>query len=184
VFDRGDIYVYKTHMAAQDTASETCAWLSSADVDRYWPACVEGTSQARAAPIGGNAESREKGELEGISVQRRLRLRRATDFGYVRQAGRSYHSKLLRITLASNDLHRNRYGIIVSKRLGNAIVRNRVRRRLREMLRLLDPYLQPGFDVVVVARQEIVEQPFAEIQRTVKRLLLQAGLFETEGDRS
>lgn len=110
-------------------------------------------------------------------MQRRLRLRRAQDFVYVRQAGRSYSSKLLRMNLASNALGANRYGIIASKRLGNAVTRNRVRRRLREILRLLDPQLRSGFDIVIVARQEIVGQPFAQIQRTVTGLLQQAGML-------
>lgn len=59
-------------------------------------------------------------------------------------------------------------------------MRNRIKRLLREAVRLLHPQLTGGFDVVFVARPAIVGQPFALVLRTVGQVLVQAGLMPEE----
>lgn len=85
--------------------------------------------------------------------------------------------------MAHNGTDHNRYGIITGKALGKAVVRNRVRRLLREAIRSLHPHLQSGHDVVIIARRPLVGQPFADIQRIVRMQLQQAGLL-VESDAS
>jgi ribonuclease P protein component len=109
-------------------------------------------------------------------MQRRLRLRRSEDFARVRQAGHLIRHPMLLLSYIPNHLEHNRYGFIVSRQLGKAVVRNRVRRLMREAMRLLHPRLKTGFDVVVIARPDSVEQPFKEIQRTIAELCERAGL--------
>jgi ribonuclease P protein component len=109
---------------------------------------------------------------------REFRLRHAADFRRLRHEGRSYPHRLMVMSVAPNTLSRNRYGFIVSKHLGKAVQRNRVRRRMREVVRLLHPQLQPGYDVVMIARLPLVEQPFDVVQRTVSELFRQAGILE------
>jgi ribonuclease P protein component len=113
-------------------------------------------------------------------VQQYLRLRRAEDFGRLRQAGVTHHHRLLLISSLPNDLPHNRYGFIVGKRTGSAVTRNRIRRRLREIVRALDPQLKHGFDVVLIARQPLAEQPFDVIMRTVHELFRRAELFQED----
>ena len=62
-----------------------------------------------------------------------------------------------------NRLHQNRVGITVSKKLGGAVVRNRVRRRLREVYRLNESRFLPGYDIVVVARTRAIHGDFADL---------------------
>lgn len=81
------------------------------------------------------------------------------------------------VSILPNDLGHNRYGFVVGRQMGKAVTRNRVRRRLREAVRHYHPNLKTGFDVAFIARQGIVEQPFALVLRTVKEVLQQAGLF-------
>ena len=57
----------------------------------------------------------------------------------------------------------NRVGITVSKKLGHAVVRNRVRRRLKEVYRLNEERFSPGWDIVVVARTRAVDAPFSAL---------------------
>ena len=71
-------------------------------------------------------------------------------------------------------------GITVSKKLGHAVVRNRTRRRLREVYRLHEERFQPGWDLVVVARSRAVDAPFDQLVRSYLKLSKKAGILKEE----
>lgn len=82
-----------------------------------------------------------------------------------------------------NRTSENRVGITVSKKLGKAHVRNRTRRRLREVYRLNESRFQPGWDIVVVARSRAVDAQFQRLTRSYLALAKKAGiLLETKND--
>ena len=99
---------------------------------------------------------------------------------------RLYHTKgvadgYLVLYARKNRLDVNRVGLTVSKKLGKAHVRNRTRRRLREVYRLNEGKFQPGWDIVVVARTKAVEAPFDKLTKSYLTLAKKAGLLlETE----
>ena len=70
--------------------------------------------------------------------------------------------------------------ISVSKKLGHAVVRNRTRRRLREVYRLHEAQFTPGWDIVVVARSRSVDAPFEKLTESYLRLARKAGLLRQE----
>jgi ribonuclease P protein component len=109
---------------------------------------------------------------------REFRLRNRADFQRLRREGRSYPHRLMVLSVAPNTLMHNRYGFIVSKQIGKAVKRNRIRRQIREAVRLLHSHLQPGYDVVIIARLSLVEQPYETVQRTMCELFRQAGILE------
>lgn len=74
----------------------------------------------------------------------------------------------------------NRVGITVGKKLGHAVVRNRVRRRLREVYRLHEERFQPGWDIVVVARTRAISAPFAQLTKAYLSLAEKAGILLPE----
>ena len=76
-----------------------------------------------------------------------------------------------------NRAQSNRVGITVSKKLGKAHVRNRVRRRLREIYRLNEAKFQPGWDIVVVARSKAVDAPFDKLTASYLALAAKAGVL-------
>ena len=79
-----------------------------------------------------------------------------------------------------NRTGENRVGITVSKKLGKAHVRNRVRRRFREIYRLNEEAFLPGWDIVVVARSKAVEASFQDLTRSYLALAKKAGILREE----
>ena len=76
-----------------------------------------------------------------------------------------------------NHSGQNRVGITASKKLGKAVIRNRVRRRLREVYRLNEAAFQPGWDIVVVARSKTVDAPFDKLVASYLALAKKAGIL-------
>ena len=76
-----------------------------------------------------------------------------------------------------NRTDTNRVGITVSKKLGHAVVRNRVRRRLREVYRLNEEKFSPGWDIVVVARSKAIHGDFAKLTAAYLQLAEKAGIL-------
>ena len=79
-----------------------------------------------------------------------------------------------------NRLGINRIGVTVSKKLGKAVVRNRVRRRLREVYRLHESRFLPGWDIVVVARGRAVDATFPELTKAYLGLAKKSGILREE----
>jgi len=82
---------------------------------------------------------------------------------------------LIAVKAARNNMEQTRVGYSVTKNVGKATVRNHVKRLLKENVRLLD--LKAGWDIVFIARRNIVTADFHEIGRSVVRLLRRAGLM-------
>ena len=82
-----------------------------------------------------------------------------------------------------NRTGRSRVGITVSKKLGHAVVRNRVRRRLREIYRLHEDSFCPGWDIVVVARSRAVDAPFDRLTASYLSLAGRAGILRQEAGK-
>ena len=79
-----------------------------------------------------------------------------------------------------NRLGVNRVGITTGKKLGHAVVRNRARRRLREVYRLNEALFKPGYDIVVVARHKCVTGDFAKLTNAYLSLAQKAGILIKE----
>lgn len=96
---------------------------------------------------------------------------------------RLYHSQgqgnsFLVLYTRPNKTEMNRVGITVSKKLGHAVVRNRVRRRLREIYRIHETQFKSGWDIVVVARSRCVEADFESLMKAYLSLANKAGLLK------
>ena len=74
----------------------------------------------------------------------------------------------------------NRVGITASKKLGHAVVRNRVRRRLREVYRLNEERFAPGWDIVVVARSRCIDADFQKLTHAYLSLAQKAGILKEQ----
>ena len=87
-------------------------------------------------------------------------------------------SRLMVVYCRRNALGKNRLGFTVSAKLGHAVVRNRIRRRLREIYRLHEAQIRPGYDIVVVARSAAIDADFSALTRSFLALADKLGLLE------
>lgn len=115
------------------------------------------------------------------SFPKTLRLLRRPDFRRVYEEGRRGSARVCTIFYRSNGLPRTRVGITTPRALGKAVVRNRIRRRLREVIRLNQAAIPSGWDLVLNPRRPVVEIPFPVLVREILRLMPEprpVGLFE------
>jgi ribonuclease P protein component len=112
-------------------------------------------------------------------MERKYRLRQSADFQRVRQEGRSWSYRLVTLCALRNNLEYSRFGFAVSRRVGKAVMRNRVRRRMREVVRLEHMSIVQGWDMVFVARPLAAQATYAEIASAIAEVLRQAGLRTT-----
>jgi ribonuclease P protein component len=113
-------------------------------------------------------------------MERRFRLRRTEDFARLRQDGTTTQNRFVLMSRLPNGLSHNRYGFVTSGRVGGAVVRNRTRRLLREAIRVLNPQMRSGFDVVLVVRQPLTQQPLDSVNRILTAMFRQANLMLVE----
>lgn len=104
-------------------------------------------------------------------------LRSKVDFQGIQGQSRSQAHTALLMRYRRNELDRTRYGISTGRRVGNAVIRNKVRRRLRTILRKLDGRVERGWDILLVARPTAESVPQAELEMALERLLSLAGLL-------
>lgn len=111
-------------------------------------------------------------------MKRATTLKENYEFRRVYNKGKSGVSPFLVVYARPNRGARNRLGVTVSAKLGHAVVRNRVRRRLREIFRLAQPELKKGYDVVLVARGRAVKAPYRELEQAFRRCCSKLELWE------
>jgi ribonuclease P protein component len=96
--------------------------------------------------------------------------------------GKSCANRELVLYCRRNGSDRNRIGYTVSTKLGNAVTRNRVRRRLREIYRLNESQFLPGWDIIVVARGRAVGATYAALNSAMLQLADSLHLLKKERD--
>lgn len=103
-------------------------------------------------------------------MKRRARLLRSADFDRTLRSGRRAASDYLALFVSDNDVGQPRVGLAVSRKLGNAVVRNRIKRRLRELVKPLLTQTEGGRDVVIVARARAVDAKFTRLRQEIEML--------------
>lgn len=111
-------------------------------------------------------------------LSKKYRLQKDKDFDLVFKKGKNLDSEFLFLKLRKNDLEISRFGFILSKKISkNATVRNKIKRRLREVVRKELGNIKSGFDIIIVAKPRIVGKDYLEIREGVGGLLREAGLL-------
>jgi ribonuclease P protein component len=114
------------------------------------------------------------------------RLRPGGEFGRIRQNGRAWPQRFFILIVQSRADQMDappRIGIAAGKRLGTAVLRNRIKRRLREGVRQVYPDLNLGIDVVIIARAPIENATLAEVVVALTKAFQQAGVWHSQPPR-
>ena len=97
-------------------------------------------------------------------------LKRNSDFQFVYKKGKSYANKYLIMYVIENNQETNRVGISVSKKVGNSVIRHRVKRLIKESYRLHEKIFNSGLDIVVIARNSASDISYKEMESALLHL--------------
>ena len=118
--------------------------------------------------------------VKGKSMKRAVTLKENYEFRRLYQRGKSAAGGTMVLYCRKNKLNRNRLGLTASTKLGHAVVRNRCRRRLREVYRLNLPQMKKGYDIILVARGKTATAPWKELNSTFLKLCRKLDLLEEQ----
>jgi ribonuclease P protein component len=108
---------------------------------------------------------------KGQEYPRGARLVRKADFDAVYRNGKRRSSSHFTVFLKANELPESRFGFSIKRALGGAVVRNRMRRRIREVIRLHREEISAGWDFVIHPKPNVENAPFAVLENDLVRLL-------------
>ncbi|GAB2717206.1 ribonuclease P protein component [Paenibacillus thermoaerophilus] len=112
-------------------------------------------------------------------MERELRLTKREWFSQVYNRGKSAaNHQFVLYYLRRPKLERFRVGISASKKLGGAVVRNRLRRMIKEIVRLNEERIETGYDLVIIIRKPAVDMTYAEMERSLMHVLKKASLLK------
>jgi ribonuclease P protein component len=106
-----------------------------------------------------------------LDFPREARLVRRGEFDAAYRAGKRRSSAHFTIFLRANQMKQSRYGFSIKKALGSAVVRNRIRRRVREIVRRHRQEIPPGWDIVIHPKSSLAKANFAALAAELLRLL-------------
>ena len=111
---------------------------------------------------------------------RDLFLKRSRDIEYAKEHGRRISTALFNMVICRTDKGSSRVGIVVGKRFGGAVSRNRAKRLFRELTRQLRGHLLTGHNLVVFPKRDSIVQPFAVLKETWLTSLRRQRLLRTD----
>lgn len=114
-------------------------------------------------------------------MQKRLRLRKKEDFAKVFKHGKAAANHQFVVYVRhSPAAEKFRFGVSASKKIGNAVVRNRMRRRIKEIVRQMEPIVKPRVDIVCIVRKPAVELDHAALKKSIAHVFKRADLIVRE----
>jgi len=147
-------------VSAKHTASQENPWISCPHEDQSWKGSFKKASQE--GPL-------EVDALKNEGFPRHERLRKSREILNVLRKGKRKDTEYFTFYYLKNNLPYNRFGVIVSKKIGKAHVRNKVKRRLREIYRR--EKRTTGYDIVLYAKPAIAEADFQQLKETYLKCL-------------
>jgi ribonuclease P protein component len=113
-------------------------------------------------------------------MKKEERIKKNSHFKLIYSRGKSISNEYLVLYSFKNvnNKNKNRVGITVSKKVGKSVVRNRVKRLIRESYRLNRDVLKKGFDFIIVARNKAAKAKFKDIEKSLMHLMKKGGFIK------
>lgn len=100
------------------------------------------------------------------------RIKESNDFSLTIKKGKAYRNESFVVHIAKTNSDHMRVGVSVSKKIGNAVVRNRVKRQIRAMVDSLIDFSKDSYDIVIVARKPFLDVGFHDNKSLLSEILL------------
>ncbi|MCL4490092.1 MAG: ribonuclease P protein component [Chloroflexi bacterium] len=111
-------------------------------------------------------------------MKRAFSLREGSDFQQVWENGKSWSHYLMILRARTNGMDLSRFGFVAGKKIGKAVRRNRTKRLMREAMRHRLGKIEPGWDIILIARREVERATFQQVDAAVENLLQRAHLIK------
>jgi ribonuclease P protein component len=112
-------------------------------------------------------------------LPKKHRLTKKDNFDAIHRKGRFFGERFIAIKSLKNNLSYSRFGFLVGLKVSKkAVVRNKIKRRIRESVKLKLDKIKPGFDIVVLTKPEITEKDYSEIKKAINSVLEKGNLLQ------
>lgn len=136
---------------------------------------VERDYQHKGHFVGPFSAMRKKRGVQYIMI---FGLKKNAEFRVIYKRGKSFSNNLLVLYIYRTNKSFNKLGISVSKKVGKSVVRNRIKRLIKESVRLNCDNLKVGYNMVFIARNASNDKSYRDIETSVKYLIKKAGLYK------
>ncbi|HHY70119.1 MAG TPA: ribonuclease P protein component [Thermoanaerobacterales bacterium] len=110
-------------------------------------------------------------------MKKSLRLTKNLEFKNVYRSGRRWTSPFFTMYIKKNNLGYSRLGVSVSKKVGKSVVRNKIKRRIKEIIRTNYGFIKNGWDIVFSVRPLSVDLEYTNMEKEVKNLLKRGRIY-------
>jgi ribonuclease P protein component len=117
-------------------------------------------------------------------MDKRNRLRKNEDFKKVYKYGKNYYNRNLIMYIMKNELEDTRIGFTVSKKIGNSVVRNRVKRRIKEIVRKNLKSIKEGYDIILIPKKNVSEINHKELENAIFHIFKLANVLKNQGENN
>lgn len=111
-------------------------------------------------------------------MEKKFRLRKNAEFKKVYIGGKNFWNRNLILYIKKNKLEESRFGITITKKIGNAVVRNKIRRRVKEIYRLNLYRIKDGYDLILLPKKNVVDISYKELESALIHILKISGMLK------
>lgn len=104
-------------------------------------------------------------------MKKNNRLRTNQDFLDIYRNGKNYWNRNLTIYVKKNNLEVSRFGYSITKKIGNSVERNKIRRKMKEIIRLNLDCIKQGYDIIIIPKKNTVDIKYKELENAILHLL-------------